>query len=94
MHFAMTMATLHSPDVYWNYPKKIENCINSFSWKLFVLFCKRHLSFIERFQVILLCRISYFLWRISPEWENKVFRSFSNAKIMGLTGKLTFVTKY
>ena len=95
MHFAIRIPSLYKPDVYWNYSRKKQKLVEQISWKIFDLFIKRHLKNHEYMLVLPLCRVSYFLWKISPKLELAVFDNpLISKKVLNLIDKIMFTSKY
>lgn len=92
-NFAIAFKALYMKDSYWNYSKKMQKEIIAFSWKLFSMFIKRHYSWYKGMVIILLCRLSYVLWKISPILEKRVFRIVESAWISKLKDNIKFVVK-
>ncbi|MDD5680702.1 MAG: radical SAM protein, partial [Candidatus Omnitrophica bacterium] len=91
--FAVAFKALYEEDIYWNYSKKKQKEIITFSWKLFSMFVKRHYSWYESTVIIFLCRLSYVLWKRSPVLEERVFRMLESAWISKLKDRIKFVSK-
>lgn len=91
MHFAFDMNTLYMNDSFWNYSNASKRAIKKFSWGLFHLFVKRHFRWHISLMILVLCRISNFLWKISPRLELKLFYIFPELIILKLEKKLRYV---
>ncbi|MBN1353833.1 MAG: B12-binding domain-containing radical SAM protein [Candidatus Omnitrophica bacterium] len=93
MHFMNTMSAVYNDDIYWNYTKSRTKWIRWLGWRIFGLFARRHARLHEYLFIMLLCRISYFLWKISPATELKIFGCLPKPKIKELKNRFTFTTK-
>lgn len=95
MHFAGMFGTLYIKDLYWNYSKECQADIDWFSWSLFGLFLKRHLNDFEYFIVMILCRISHWLWWKDKDLEYKIFVPLAELSFFkGLKDRVSFTSKY
>lgn len=93
-NFMLMFSPLYTNDFYWGYPKKLQKDIIAFSWKLFGMFIRRHYSWSDYILIIVLCRLSYLLWRISSLLEQQVFRMLGRARIINLRENIRFINKY
>lgn len=94
LSFASAFATLYRRDIFWNYSRSMLNSIKSFSWNLFAMFARRHFGFFKFMAVYLLCRLSYFTWKLSPRLELAAFWLIRRMKMSEEKEKLFFNSKY
>lgn len=77
LSFAFSFYPLYTRCRYWNYSDRKKTEINSFCWRLLAIMLNRHYSFPINLFILASCRLSYFLWRISPSLEKISFTIFS-----------------
>jgi len=95
MHFAGMFCTLYINDLYWSYSKERQADIDWFSWVVFGLFLKRHLSVFEYLIVMPLCRISHWLWRKNKDLEYKFFAPLAGFSFFNeIKERVSFSNKY
>lgn len=87
---ARKLLVFYSPDFYWHYSKDQLSDIEHFSWKLLRLFCRRHYNFITSEAIVLLCRISIKLWKISPLIEKNLLGTILKKFVNAVERKLSF----
>ena len=95
VHFASMFSSLYIKDTYWNYSKKQQADIDWFSWTLFGLFLKRHLNLFEYWILMLLCRLSHWLWWKNKDLEYRIFANLTGLPFFkALEEKVSFTNKY
>lgn len=93
MNFSVNLPAFYNPNIYWNYSKEMQQFIRYFCWKALALSMRRHLKFYKYPIFILLFKLSYLLWKISPRVEIIVFRLFPASQIDKLKKELLFIHK-
>ncbi len=88
---AKTMTTLYSPNIFWEYTPKQKREMDGFVWKVFRLYTRRHLNFIDHMMTYLLCRLSYETWKVSPPLERFLFRHCPEKFLSRISDALSFV---
>ena len=94
MDFASAITSLYERDTYWNYTSRMHKDIRSFSWKLFQMFMRRHLSLGVYLVVIILSKTSFILWGMTPALEKKIFGMRVFNRIRMFRNEIVFTTKY
>lgn len=94
MYFAPGIHPIHTDNNFWNYSKKQRREIMTFKWTVFGLFLRRHFNIFQYMVIILGCRVSYFLWKSSPAAEQFVFWPLCGKRILNLSQRVSFITKY
>jgi len=79
---ARKLLVFYSPDLYWHYSERQLSDIEYFSWNLLWFFCRKHYGYLMSKIIIVLCRVSIKLWKISPQTEKilsgKILKHFIN----------------
>ncbi len=88
---AKTILAAFVPDLYWQYSKKQRKDIEFYSWGVFSLFARRHLGLLSSTSVVMLCRLSAVLWRISPRLERITLGGLSSKLLDKIALRLSFV---
>ena len=91
-NFAFEMTTLYFKEMrFWHYPKRTQKDIDKFSWRIFKLFLRRHLNFYNFIAIFYLCRLSHFLWKMSPTLESILFYPLRKTRIVNQSNKVSFI---
>lgn len=95
LNFAGRLHALYIEDRFWKYAPASRKRVIDFSWKVFSIFIRRHYRFQAAAAIIILCRFSYFLWRLDPGFEGALFSRLSRSRILkDLKNEVIFTKKY
>jgi anaerobic magnesium-protoporphyrin IX monomethyl ester cyclase len=87
---ARKLLVFYSPDLYWKYSQDQLADIEYFSWRLLWFFCRKHYNFFMSKTIVLLCRLSVRLWKISPLIEKNLLGSILRKFVDAVEKKLSF----
>jgi len=94
LFFAFRFFPLYNSNPYWNYSKQKLKMIDSFCWKLFKIFIKRHYFFITAEFIYIFSKLSWHIWKISPRLEKSIFFFIPNTFLLKLTQRIKFADKF
>lgn len=94
MLFAFRFKPLFETEVFWNYSRDMRNTMETFCWKVFKIFIKRHYRHRLCALIYIFSRISHMLWRLSPKLEHIIFGPLKNKRMMCFRERVVFTTKY